>query len=432
MVTKVLHALVLSCGVMAQLDIEGHKQLLQKQNTTLSKPTSVKPLEKFEVFSVLGDAPSIKENKNVDSEKQKKSSNVIKSKEKPQERNYVLNTAKDADDQTNIMYSTKYSISLKKSDEQIDRNGQVAQYHPSLSQHGSQTQAGTNVLQYQPLQENLTPMIPYSPSYYQSNHQVPLYTNMQPLPANPSLTYPAYQNSIQDHQLQGSVHIPFHQNIPQPYPTSYYAPQEYRTEQMPFGQLYPQNEYLTPVEYDEDINNNDISQQYRGPAYENTKKSEDSEIVDEDSAENRGLSGVAGHLGGLGHKGHGGLIAPGHLPYGGPLQHGVPLGYRGHLSPYGIGGHIGHRYHAIGHKIIPHGHHHKHANQHTHKHNHIDEHDHKHDEEHNHVHANQHTHKHNHIDEHDHKHDEEHNHVHRHTHHHDHHHNHKHRSEHEG
>ena len=428
MAWKVLNVLVLVCGVMAQLDIEGHKQLLKKQNKTVSDAKRGKSEDQFQIFNALGESKSIKEvqvPKEKINENSQRAEKVETTKNVLQERQDVINNQEDLNQ--NVLYSTRFSISQKEVSDPIDRNSQLLNYNQQEQQQGVPLQTDASYLQYQPLQENLTPPLPYTPSYYQA----PLYNTIQTPPS-----YSQYQQQLPD---QGRASYPLYQAYPQAYPSTYYPQQEYRNDPLPFGQLYPQNDYLTPADYSQDVESKDVSKKYLGPAYENNEAIENKVAGIEESVEKKGLAGglhpgklgYGGHLGPVPHLGHiggAGHISPGHLAYGRTLGHGGVLGYGGHLGHGGhlpLGAHLGP---GIGHKVLHHGHHvpvpvhvpivkaihHAHVSQHDHHHKH----------------ANQHTHKHNHIDEHNHKHKEEHDHVHRHTHHHDHHHNHKHHSEH--
>merc|ERR1719474_804336 len=267
MAPKVLNVLVLVCGIMAQLDIEGHKQLLKKQNKTTTNAKSVKSEDKFQIFNAVGDSKTIKEvqisNKKIEkiaknSDKVDSSQNVLK------ERQDVINDQEDLNQ--NVLYSTRFSISQKEVGNPIDRNSQVLNYNQQAQQQGVPLMTDASYLQYQPLKENLTPALPYAPSYYQTPGQAPLYSTVQTQP-----TYSQYQQQLPDQYLQGTASYPLYQTIPQAYPSTYYPQQDYRSDPLPFGQLYPQNDYLTPTDYTQDVDSKDLSKKYLGPAYENNE-----------------------------------------------------------------------------------------------------------------------------------------------------------------
>ena len=135
MAWKVLNVLVLVCGVMAQLDIEGHKQLLKKQNKTVSDAKRGKSEDQFQIFNALGESKSIKEvqvpkekiNKNSQrAEKVETTKNVL------QERQDVINNQEDLNQ--NVLYSTRFSISQKEVSDPIDRNSQLLNYNQQEQQ----------------------------------------------------------------------------------------------------------------------------------------------------------------------------------------------------------------------------------------------------------------------------------------------------------
>ena len=480
--------LLVGCGV-SQLDIQGHKDLLQKQE----KPKiEVKKEKSFKVYDAVSSNSSVSEQN--DEKDTKKEVSEVDSKAKVDDKNDEM-----------ISYSTKISVSLKQDDngELIDRNSyypppvvggnnyqphnvnQLPQHnvHP-LQQHVQQVQPvqPPAAEYYPPISENLTPPINahnthaqtpsqsqqyyvpgglqyglgpgYGYNYPEYNQQQPgaypsqiqdpnIYTSQLQDPSlyasqiqDPSLYASQiqdpslYPSQIQDQRLQPGVpYQPSYQN-------SQYYP-EYRSG-LPYGELHP-NEYLTPNEYlapkeyltPPVVDYDNLDTKEVADQQSSTAKTEDGEPV----AEKRGIG-----IGGIGHP----LVgAPGNPLLGaklGGLGHPLVGAKFGGLGPYGrLGAYGGFRPpigpRPIGGLIRPGlGYPGRHVPLPVPVHvplvrtihtKHFNQHDHVH------KHKNTHSHKHNHNNEHKHKHDEEHNHVHRHTHHHDHHHNHKHRNEHQ-
>merc|ERR1712064_146316 len=157
-----LGLILFGCGV-CQLDIQGHKDLLQKQE----KPKiEVKKEKRFKVYDAVSSNSSVSE-KEDDKDTKKKDSDVAKEAD--------VNNKNDE----MISYSTKISVSLKQDDngELIDRNsyypppvvgGNNYQQHNPLPQHNVHPiQQHVQQVQpvqppadyYPPISENLTPPI---------------------------------------------------------------------------------------------------------------------------------------------------------------------------------------------------------------------------------------------------------------------------------
>ena len=259
MAGRVLSFLVIASGVMAQLDIEGHKLLLQKQNQTSSEAKSRKSLEEFQFFNAVEEMKTTGEDPQDSNHPKNISTRIETENDKPeenelQERQDILKTPEDLDN-TIILYSSQFSTSMKDGSDPIDRISQVPNYNLRGQEQAAKIRTNQNLLQFQPLQDILTPVNSYSPSYYQApNQQAPLYNNLQPLPSAAQVPYSAYQQTLPDHQLQGTANYPLYQTLPQSYQGAYYPSQQYRSEPLlPFGQLYPQTDYLAPVAYDQDV-----------------------------------------------------------------------------------------------------------------------------------------------------------------------------------
>ena len=182
MAGKVLSVLVLASGVLAQLDIEGHKLLLQKQNQTAKDAKSGKS------FNAAGEIKTTSEDPQVSNHQNKISKNIENENVKPegnglQERQDFIKTPEDLDN-GNILYNTQFSISLKDASDPIDRNSQVSNYNLRGEEQARHIQPNRNLLELHPLQEPLTPVHPYAPSYYQApTQQAPLYNSLQTHPS---------------------------------------------------------------------------------------------------------------------------------------------------------------------------------------------------------------------------------------------------------
>ena len=347
---------------IAQLDIEGHKQLLQQQEErgeTDSPSQQVKPLKHFQVYDALDGVVkgNITENEIADN---LLDDSVGKEGKEPNVTNEM------------VAYSTKFSVSLKSDREEdpIDRNSYQYPTYPadSVQQSPGYLKAGgapgysQGYIQYPPINENLTPPqgLQQHQAYYQP-HQYP----------------GAYSQQLgQYHPGQ----FQFAQYQPGPYQSSQYQPLQYQPGQyqsvqppvaeyrqsLPYGELYPTQDYLAaPLQYDATDPSQDGATQV-------TAKSE--QKLGE-QAEKRGLGlggagpvvgpvlpphagkflgpigGYGGHLGGL----PGGLIGPGlHQP----LPHRVPV-------PVPVQVPIVRTF--LTKHINNHDHLHKHKNTHTHK-----------------------------------------------------------------
>merc|ERR1711990_827018 len=342
--------------VRAQLDIVGHKQLGQIQDTDTPSAGAVAGVKTKKQFAVYDAVAVLKKNlTGTEITDNSVSDSVLSDGASP-------NVTNDGEEEEMVSYSTKFSVSLKnnKEEERIDRNsyqypsysvGQLQQPsaggigggylggvagnsggYPGIGPGGSggylgrgpggtggypggvsggyvgggvsPGYLGSSYLQYPPLSENLTPGQQYPGSqsgYYQSQ------------PAQ----YPQYQ---QYQQYSPPYQSPHYQSYPGP---------EYR-QSLPYGELFPSQDYLfspqsqsqpgssqeyltAPLQFD----TRDLTE----PSAELSAKSEQKPG---EHAEKRGLG--LGGLGGIG-------------PIGGPL--GIPPHAGGYLGPIGgFGGHI--------------------------------------------------------------------------------------------
>ena len=230
------------CLVMGQLDIEGHKELLEQQDQDKKDITSepVKSQKHFQVYDAV--------------------TTVVKENITDDDMNNILFvpalTARNEPNVTNEMvsYSTKFSVSLKNNDDEgrIDRN---SYHYPSYPVGKAQS---PGYIQFPTINENLTPQVFQQPrTYYQPQQFLDPYSQQTPYPSFQYQSRPYQPAQFQSAQYQPDQYQPAQyqpaQYQPDRYQPGQYQPDQYQSYQppraeyrqsLPYGELYPSQEHL--------------------------------------------------------------------------------------------------------------------------------------------------------------------------------------------